>query len=55
VCEFRQHLNPFIQKITLDFSIDTGNMLDRRLGLAAAILLSAVEQRQGGDGLSFDV
>jgi uncharacterized protein YxjI len=55
VCEFRQHFNPFIQKITLDFSLDTGNLLDRRLGLAAAILLSAIEQRQGGDGLSIDV
>jgi hypothetical protein len=55
VCEFRQHFNPFIQKITLDFSLDTGNLLDRRIGLAAAILLSAIEQRQGGDGLSVDV
>lgn len=48
VCEFRQHFNPIIQKITLDFSADTGHALDRRLGLAAAILLSAIEERQGG-------
>jgi len=54
VCEFRQHFNPIIQKITLDFSIDTGNLLDRRIGLAAAILLSAIEQRQG-EGVSLDV
>lgn len=54
VCEFRQHFNPIIQKITLDFSLDTANLLDRRLGLAAAILLSAIEEREGG-GLSVDI
>lgn len=54
VCELRQHFNPIIQKITLDFSPDSSNLLDRRLGLAAGILLSAIEERQG-DGLSFDV
>ena len=46
VCEFRQHFNPIIQKITLDFSPDSGGLLDRRLGLAAGILLSAIEERQ---------
>jgi hypothetical protein len=55
VCEFRQHFNPIIQKITLDFSLDESNLLDRRLGLAAAILLSAIEERQGGDGLGVDI
>jgi hypothetical protein len=46
VCEFRQHVNPIIQKITLDFSMDAGGLLDRRLGLAAAVLLCAIEGRQ---------
>ncbi|HZO26819.1 MAG TPA: hypothetical protein VFH48_12625 [Chloroflexota bacterium] len=55
VCEFRQHFDPFIQKITLDFSLDSANVLDRRLGLAAAILLSAIEERQDGGGLSVDI
>ena len=55
VCEFRQHFDPFIQKITLDFSLDSANLLDRRLGLAAAILLSAIEERQDGGGLSVDI
>jgi uncharacterized protein YxjI len=55
VCEFRQHFNPIIQKITLDFTLDSSNLLDRRLGLAAAILLSAIEQRQDGGGLGVDV
>ena len=54
VCEFRQHFNPIIQKITLDFSPDSSNLLDRRLGLAAGILLSPIEERQD-DGLSFGV
>lgn len=43
---FRQHFNPFIQKISLDFSADTSGRLDRRLGLAAAVLLCAIEGRQ---------
>lgn len=46
VCEFRQNFNPIVQKITLDFTPDTAGLLDRRLGLAAGILLCAVEQRQ---------
>ena len=54
VCEVRQHFNPIIQKITLDFSLDSGRLLDHRLGIAGGILLSAIEERQG-DGLSFDI
>jgi hypothetical protein len=54
VCEFGQHFNPIIQKITLDFSADTGNLLDRRLGIAAAVLLCAIEGRQD-EGISFNV
>jgi uncharacterized protein YxjI len=48
VLSFRQHFNPFIQKISLDFSGDTGGKLDRRLGIAAAVLLCAIEGRQQG-------
>lgn len=44
---FRQNFNPFVLKITADFSNDQGRMLDRRLGLAAGVLLSAIEGRQG--------
>lgn len=46
VLSFKQHFNPFIQKIDLDFSADTRGLLDRRLGIAAAILLCAIEGRQ---------
>ena len=46
VCTFRQNFNPFVMKIELDFSMDRGNLLDRRLGIAAAVLLCAIEGRQ---------
>jgi uncharacterized protein YxjI len=36
-----------VLKLTVDFSGDPGGLLDRRLGLAAVILLCAVEGRQG--------
>lgn len=48
VLSFRQHFNPFIQKIDLDYSEDTGGRLDRRMGIAAAVLLCAIEGRQQG-------
>ena len=46
VCTFKQNFNPFVHKITLDFSSDKNRLLDRRLGIAAAVLLSAIEGRQ---------
>ncbi|MFY0572569.1 hypothetical protein ACN28E_53305 [Archangium lansingense] len=48
VFTFRQHFNPFIQKIALDFSADTSGRLDRRMGIATAVLLCAIEGRQQG-------
>jgi len=46
ICHFKQNFNPFVTKITLDFSMDTDGLLDRRLGIAAAILLCAIEGKQ---------
>ncbi|MNN55002.1 hypothetical protein D3C81_1698520 [compost metagenome] len=43
---FRQNFNPFVTKIIVDFSEDRNTLLDRRLGLAAGILLCAVEGKQ---------
>jgi hypothetical protein len=43
---FKQNFNPFVEKIMVDFSADTGNLLDRRLGIAAGLLLSAIERKQ---------
>ena len=46
VCHFKQNFNPFVTKITLDFSMDINGLLDRRLGIAAAVLLCAIEGKQ---------
>lgn len=46
VCTMKQNFNPFVGKLTVDFSQNTQNLLDRRLGLAAAILLLAIEGKQ---------
>jgi hypothetical protein len=43
---YRQNFNPFVTKIIADFSEDRTGQLDRRLGLAAGILLCAVEGKQ---------
>jgi len=45
---FRQHFNPFVLKMEVDFTPDFARKLDRRMGLAAGILLCAIEGRQGG-------
>jgi hypothetical protein len=47
VLVFKQNFNPFVTKLNLDFSPDTENLLDRRLGIAAAVLLCAIEGKQG--------
>jgi len=47
VCLFKQNFNPFVVKINLDYSMDTNGLLDRRLGIAGAILLCAIEGKQG--------
>ncbi len=46
VADYKQNFNPFTYHLNIDFSMDAARQLDRRLGLAAAILLAAVEGRQ---------
>jgi len=46
VGEFKQTRNPLVMKIQCDFSQDAGRAFDRRLGIAAAVLLCAIEGRQ---------
>jgi uncharacterized protein YxjI len=46
VALFKQTFNPLVAKINLDFSPDVSGVLDRRLGIAAAVLLCAVEGKQ---------
>lgn len=46
VATFNQHFNLFAMKLTLDFSPDPEHHFDRRLGIAAGILLCAIEGKQ---------
>ena len=46
VADLKQNFNPFTYELNLDFSMDINKRLDRRLGIAAGILLAAVEGRQ---------
>ncbi len=46
VADLRQRFNLFRYELEVDFSFDPSNRLDRRLGVAAAILLAAIEGKQ---------
>jgi uncharacterized protein YxjI len=46
VADLKQNFNLFRYELNIDFSMDPTARLDRRLGLAAGILLAAVEGKQ---------
>lgn len=46
VADLRQNFHPFRYELNLDFTMDTANRLNRRLGIAAGILLAAIEGKQ---------
>jgi uncharacterized protein YxjI len=46
VADLKQNFNPFRYELNLDFNMDTTHRLDRRIGIAAGILLAAVEGKQ---------
>lgn len=46
VVDIQQAFNPFIYKLNIDYTFDTENIVDRRLGIAAGILISTIEGRQ---------
>jgi uncharacterized protein YxjI len=46
VADLKQRFNPFRYEMDIDFSMDTGRSLDRRLGIAAAALLAIIEGKQ---------
>ncbi len=46
VADLRQRFNLFRYELNLDFSLDTAQRLDHRLGIAAAILLAIIEGKQ---------
>lgn len=47
VADYYQNFNPFTYHLNLDFTGDPQAQLDRRVGIAAAVLLAAIEGRQG--------
>ncbi len=47
VATYCQRFNPLVLRLEVDFGGDVHRALDRRLGLAVAVLLSAIEGRQG--------
>lgn len=46
VADLKQNFHLFRYELNLDFSMDVARMLDRRIGIAAGILLAAVEGKQ---------
>lgn len=46
IANMDQNFNPFVYKLEVDFSMDPTGRLDHRMGIAAAILLAAVEGKQ---------
>ena len=42
----KQTFNPFVPQFQVDFSADTSNQLDRRLGIGTVVLLQVIEGRQ---------
>ena len=49
VADLKQRFNLFRYELDLDMSMDTARQLDPRLGIAAAILLAAIEGRQNSE------
>ncbi len=53
-CSYKQNFNPLVTKISIDFSNEGAEFgtqtvkMDKKMGLAAAVLLSAIEGKQGG-------
>jgi uncharacterized protein YxjI len=46
VADLKQRFNLFAYQLDLDFSMDINHKLDRRVGIAAGILLAAIEGKQ---------
>lgn len=46
VADLRQKFHPFAYQMTVDFGRDVQGLLDRRLGIAAAVLLAIIEGKQ---------
>jgi hypothetical protein len=54
-CTYRQNWNPFVMKLNIAFP-EGSSGFDKRLGIAGAVLLCAIEGKQsGGGGFGFGV
>jgi len=47
VLELRQRFHPFIYKLEIHYLPAASGMLDKRIGIAAAVLIAAIEERRG--------
>lgn len=45
IAEYVRGFNPFVNKMRIDFSLDTHKHLDHRIGLASAVLILLMEAR----------
>lgn len=46
VVDFAQNFNPFTYHLKIDFTFDRAGRVDRKIGIAAAVLLAVIEGRQ---------
>lgn len=46
VCTFKQNANPFVTKVSVEYRREAEGLLDKRMGIAAAVLLCAIEGKQ---------
>lgn len=46
VVDFAQNFNPFTYHLKIDFTYDRAGQVDRKVGIAAAVLLAVIEGRQ---------
>jgi hypothetical protein len=47
VCIYKQNFNPFVRRLAVAFTPEAAGRYDRRLGIAAGLLLLAIEGTQG--------
>lgn len=50
--DLKQQFNPFLYTLNIDFRPDGAGRVDRRVGIAAAVLMASIEGRQEGGLLS---
>ncbi|MDF2892827.1 MAG: hypothetical protein K0R80_3194 [Clostridia bacterium] len=46
VCYYRQSANPFVTKVKVEYTKQAEGLLDKRIGIAAGLLLCAIEGKQ---------